>query len=1032
MDTPQFFESLCTSNFSFLQAASHPEEYIEHACELGVAGIAITDIDTLAGVVRAHSAARERGLPFRIGAQISLRNSYLDSAQSGPPITIAAYPTCRTSYGRLCRLLSIPKLKREKETLSVEEVIAHSHGLAITLIATHPEHNLALGRLIESLPDKQMVSVALIHEYGDPRTTSNSVYLAARHSLALLASSSPRMHTPERKRLLDVLTCVKHRCTLEQAGFKLERNGERYLKSPKEILHLYRSTPQAITRSMELLEMTSGFSLDQLRYEYPNEVTPSGISSAEYLRRLTFVGARERYPEGIPERVLELLEQEFGLINDLGYEKYFLTCYDIVKFARSKEILCQGRGAAANSAVCYCLGITSVDPARIDLLFARFVSRERNEPPDIDIDFEHERRGEVMQYIYDRFGRERAGLGCAVITYRTRSAVRDIGKALGLGNSAVDSLAKLVHRWTGNVVPPEDLIEIGLNPNDPCINLTFELAKELKGFPRHLTQHVGGFIICEHPLIETVPILTTGDEGRTIIEWDKDDIETLGMLKIDILALGMLSCIRRAIEYINQTKLLSPPLQFHSIPAEDPLVYDAVCNADTIGVFQIESRAQMSMLPRLKPRCFYDLVIQVAIVRPGPIQGNMVHPYLRRRAGLEIPHYPDERARSVLGKTLGVPLFQEQAMRLAIILAGFTPEEAEGLRRAMAAWKRDKGKIALFQARVVAGMVENGYSVEFAETCMQQIKGFSEYGFPESHAASFALLVYASAWIKVHYPAQFAAALINSQPMGFYAPAQIIHDLVRHGINVLPVDVFKSDWDCSIEPDGEMRLGMRVVKGLAREEGNRIAQLVRSEASLQTLTHSEIFAKLRDVSSLRTLELLAKADAFGSIDLSTRDALWIIRSLPPKALPLERAVLSNTTVALPQRSAQQSMFDDYRATGISLKAHPLSFIRPQLEKEGVLQISALRRFGSSKPTVSVCGVAFVKQRPSTAKGVVFISLEDETGITNLVVKPPVFERFRRTILMDRVLLIRGVLERVDAVTYINVESVQGRRVHAQG
>jgi error-prone DNA polymerase len=1035
MDTPQFFESLCTSNFSFLQAASHPEEYIERACELGVAGIAIADIDTLAGVVRAHSAARERSLPFRIGVQISVESSYLGSTQSGPPITIAVYPTCRTSYGRLCRLLSIPKLKKEKEkgVLSVEEFLAHSHGLAITLIATRPEHNLALNRLIESLPDKQLLSVALLHEYGDPRATDNSVYLAARHSLPLLASSSPKMHTPERKRLLDVLTCVKHRCTLEQAGLKLDKNGERYLKSPQQIAHLYRATPQAITRSMELLEMTSGFSLAQLRYEYPNEVTPHGISSADYLRRLTFAGAKDRYPDGVPERVAELLEQEFGLISDLGYEKYFLTCYDIVKFARSKGILCQGRGAAANSAVCYCLGITSVDPARIDLLFARFVSRERNEPPDIDIDFEHERRGEVMQYIYDRFGRERAGLGCAVITYRTRSAVRDIGKAVGLGNSAVDSLAKLVHRWTGNVVPPEDLIEIGLNPNDPSISLTFELAKELKGFPRHLTQHVGGFIICEHPLIETVPILTTGDQGRTIIEWDKDDIETLGMLKIDILALGMLSCIRRAIEYINQTRSLPTPLQFHSIPAEDPFVYDAICNADTIGVFQIESRAQMSMLPRLKPRCFYDLVIQVAIVRPGPIQGNMVHPYLRRRAGLETPYYPDERARSVLGKTLGVPLFQEQAMRLAIILAGFTPEEAEGLRRAMAAWKRDKGKIALFQARVVAGMIESGYSLEFAETCMQQIKGFSEYGFPESHAASFALLVYASAWIKVHYPAQFAAALINSQPMGFYAPAQIIHDLVRHGVNVLPVDTFKSDWDCTIEDtgdaNGKMRLGMRVIKGLSSAEGNRIAQLVRSETSLLALAPSEIFAKLRDVSSLRTLELLAKADAFRSIGLSTRDALWIIRALPPKALPLERAIMSNATAALPQRSAQQSMFDDYRATGVSLKAHPLSFIRPQLDKEGVLQISSLRRFGSSKPTVSVCGVAFVKQRPSTAKGVVFISLEDETGITNLVVKPPVFERFRRTILMDRVLLVRGVLERVDAVTYINVESVQGRRLN---
>ncbi len=1027
----EYFESLCTTNFSFLQGASHPEEYADRAAALGLAGIAVADSNSLAGIVRAHTTALEHRIPFRVGCRLSLYKTLPnvgDNREKSFHCEIAVYSTDRASYGKLCRLLSLGKLRAPKGScfILIEEFLQYSAGLAVTILAHDKTQHSTLNYIVEALSDRKLISVALINDYTDPRTARSTHDFANKHELPLIASADAVMHSVERKQLLDVLTCVRHGCTIEQAGFRLLKNAERYLKSPREIAHLFRNTPAAIVRSMELLEITSGFSLAQLKYEYPNEVTPPGVSALEHLKTLTYAGAKERFPSGIPDKVSKLLEDEFTLIAELKYEKYFLTCHDIVNFARAKGILCQGRGAAANSVVCYCLSITAVDPTRIDLLFARFISRERNEPPDIDIDFEHERRSEVMEYIYTRFGRERAGLGCAVITYRTRSAVRDIGKALGLGTATVDTLAKLVHRWTNNVVAPQDLIEAGLNPSDPTIELTFALAKQLKGFPRHLTQHVGGFIICEHPLIETVPILSTGAEGRTIIEWDKDDIETLGMLKIDILALGMLSCIRRAIEYINDIRTeKAPRLEFHTIPAEDPIVYDRICEADTIGVFQIESRAQMSMLPRLKPRCFYDLVIEVAIVRPGPIQGNMVHPYLRRRNGLEEPHYPDDRARSVLGKTLGVPLFQEQAMRLAIVLADFTPEEAEGLRRAMAAWKRDKGRIALFNARVVAGMVANGYTEKFAENCMNQIKGFSEYGFPESHAASFALLVYASAWIKTHYPVQFAAALLNSQPMGFYAPAQIINDLTRHGIQTYPIDIIYSGWDCSIMQCGSMRLGFRMIKGISENEARAVAAYMKIEKRNAEKSIPELLATLRDLSSIGTLELLAKSDAFRSLGLSSRDALWAIKALPPKVLPLEAVLRANDASLLPEKSLQQSMFDDFAKTGVSLRAHPLNFIRERLTKRGVVTIETLRSFKNSRPNVAVAGIAFVKQRPGTAKGMLFISLEDETGITNLVVKPQIFERFRRDILLRQALLVRGVLERVDAVTYINVTHIQG-------
>jgi error-prone DNA polymerase len=949
---------------------------------------------------------------------------------------------------------------------------------------------------VDGVQDKQCVSLALSRNYGHlerhylHELTSLSRYL----SVPLVATGNIYYHSPERRALQDVLTCIRERCSIDAAGFRLLQNAERWMKPVPEIHRLFKEYPQALKRSIEIAEWCEGFSLSQLEYDYPEEVCPQHVTPIQHLSSLVERGLHERYPlprypHGPPDKVKHLISEELALIEELHYEKYFLTCYEIVRFARSKGILCQGRGAAANSAVCFCLGITAVDPMVIDTLFARFISRERNEPPDIDIDFEHERREEVIQYIYERFGREHAGLTCEVITYRQRSAIRDVGKVLGLPNETVDALAKTIHRWTNYHVPEEDLRALGLHGHSQTIRNAFLLAQQLCGFPRHLSQHVGGFIIAQEPLCEMVPIGNAGMESRTIIEWDKDDIEALGMLKIDILALGMLTCIRKALTLVNQHLLRTHdsryPLELHSIPPEDSSVYDMICRADTIGVFQIESRAQMSMLPRLKPRTFYDLVIEVAVVRPGPIQGNMVHPFLKRRAGLEKVSYPDQRVADILGKTLGVPLFQEQAMKLAVMLAQFTPGEAEQLRRAMAAWKRDKGVIATFRKRIIEGMQRNGYSEEFAEHCMNQIKGFSEYGFPESHAASFALLVYASAWLKCYFPAQFAAALINSQPMGFYAPSQIVRDAQDHHVPTLPIDVNISAWDCTIEythtdslhAAAALRLGFRLVKGLsknfvlllllAREKHGSFCSLQDLWQRIYHLGISQPGNELHLSSPLAMLSPLAEADAFQSLGLDQRTALWEIRSLPRVPASLSASVdiedsftlrsayltardISPTThtvpedtvrepppefatpsvtgaaqVPLPLLSTQQAMFKDYERTGLSLRAHPLQFVRPQLARRGASTALALRNRPLNARTqskaermVRVAGIAIVRQRPGTARGVVFITLEDETGISNLIIRPDVFEKYHRIIISSSSLLAEGILERVGEVVYV--------------
>lgn len=1059
---PDYVELQAASNFSMLRGASHPEEIVAAAAQLGYRGIALTDWCSLSGIVRAHTAAVHHGIRFYPGCRIALvdeRQLGEFVAAKGPAptpfaTTLLLYPKNRNGYGDLCSLLTIGKLRgRAGRCFLTLADLLPCIGQMATIIAPAPASLFTAAerrfceeltrQLLRVLPPRERPAVALTHysSSADARHIEAVSALAQAFNLDLIASNDVWYHAPERRMLHDVITCVREGTTVAAAGFRLAANGERHLKTPQEIARLFRRCPELLRNGMRFAERLQ-FSLDELRYEYPREILPAGKTPLEYLTERTWDGAAERYPRGVPETVRTQLAEEFKLIHELGYEKYFLTCYDIVRFARSRGILCQGRGAAANSAVCYCLGITSVDPAEIDLLFARFVSRERNEPPDIDIDFEHERREEVIQYIYERYGRHRAGLVCEVITYRHRSAIRDVGKALGLSLDLVGALAKSIHRWDKQHLTAGDLCAIGVDPQDRTVQQACALSRQLLGFPRHFSQHVGGFVISEQPLSRIVPIMNATMDGRTIIEWDKDDIELLGMLKIDILALGMLSCIRKSLEMINRGLPADARLALHSIPQNDPETYEMISRADTIGVFQIESRAQMSMLPRLKPSCFYDLVIEVAIVRPGPIQGNMVHPYLRRRKGLEKVSYPDKRVEEILGKTYGVPLFQEQAMRLAIVLAGCSPGEAEQLRRAMATWKRSTGTIAKFQEKIVNGMISNGYTREFAEICMHQIRGFSEYGFPESHAASFALLVYASSWLKRHYPAHFAAALLNSQPMGFYAPAQIISDARAHDVEIRPIDVNFSGWDCTIEnsDDGRyaLRLGLRLVKGLLEEQGRRIADASARHRRFSSI--SDLYLAVHnDASSIggasplsrSTLLKLASADAFQSMNLKSREALWQIRALPARPARLERAqhalLRSEAPPLLPPHSISEQVYDEYKASGFSLKTHPIALIRGILERRCVKSAAEIITNSRLRQgcEVWVAGLSIVRQRPGTARGVVFITLEDESGFCNLILMPDVYERFRHEVLSADALLAGGKLERADGVCYLNVRTLEG-------
>ncbi len=1014
---PAFAELGVASNFSFLRGASHADELVARAAALGLAGIGVADRNTLAGVVRAHRAAKEAGLRFLVGARLVTTDG----------TELLAWPADRAAYGRLSSLLTIGNRRAPKGEchLTLDDILAHAEGIWVALV---PPANLAaadlapvLARLRDSFGERLSLALAPLMRGDDAERFWRLAELGRATGVPLLASNDVLMHVRERRPLADVLTCIREHCTIDEAGLRLAANAERHLKGPAEMAALFARYPEALARSLAIMEACR-FSLEELRYEYPAEPVPEGMTPQQELESQTWKGAAWRYPDGIPESVQKQLRHEFELIEKRQYAPYFLTVYDIVRYARSPEvdILCQGRGSAANSTVCYCLGITEVDPTKHGLLFERFISMARNEPPDIDVDFEHERREEVIQYIYNKYTRERAGIAATVVSYRSRGALRDIGKALGLSGDTIAALSNNMWGSSFDGLDDDNAQEVGLDPAAPRLRLALDLAKEIRGFPRHLSQHVGGFVLTRGPLHEVVPIMNAAMEDRTNVEWDKDDLDTLGILKIDVLALGMLTALRKGFALMAQHHGIQRhdglPWKPADVPREDPETYQMLQKADAVGVFQVESRAQMSMLPRLKPKEFYDLVIEVAIVRPGPIQGGMVHPYLRRKQGKEAVTYPSEALKAVLHKTLGVPLFQEQAMKIAIVGAGFTPTESDGLRRAMATFRRN-GTIGLYEDKFINGMLANGYTRAFAESCFSQIKGFGDYGFPESHAASFALLAYVSAWMKCHHPAAFACALLNSQPMGFYAPAQIVSDLRAHGVEVRPVDVNASDWDCTLEGgravDGgkgpALRLGFRQVKGFGEADGEKLmAARGAGYAHPRDLVHR---AGLHP----SAVERLAEADAFAALGLSRRTSLWAAKGLGEAPPPLLRLLdgSNERPVQMPTATLGEEVVNDYAALRLTLREHPLGILRTALKARRVVTADQLAGIKNGA-RVTVAGLSITRQRPGEGH-VVFVTLEDETGIVNVVVRIPVYEAYRRAVLGASLLAVEGRVQAVGDV-----------------
>jgi len=1003
-----YIELHVTSNYAFLRGASHPEELFAQAARLGHTSLALTDPNSLAGIVRAWDAAKTTKLRLIIGCRLALTDG----------TSLLVYPTDRPAYSRLCRLLTLGKTRAGKGgcTLAWADLAAHGEGLIAILLPDQPDDTLAarLARLRQDFPGAGYLALTLRRRPNDAVRLRQLADLAA--GVPTVATGDVLYHVPERRILQDVVTCIREGCTIDAAGFRRERFADRHLKSPAEMARLFARHPDAVARTAEIASRCR-FDLSELRYQYPDEIEDPALTPQKTLEKLTWEGAATRYPDGLPETVAAQLRHELRLIAQLEYAPYFLTVNNIVRFAREKEILCQGRGSAANSAVCYVLGITAIDPTRNNLLFERFVSAERHEPPDIDVDFEHERREEVIQWVYDTYGRERAALCATVARYRARGAVREVGKVLGLTEDVTGALASQVWGWSNDGVAEEHAAELNMNLDDRRLRMTLELARELIGFPRHLGQHPGGFVLTRERLDDLVPIEPAAMEQRQVIEWDKDDIDALRFMKVDVLGLGMLGCMRRAFDLLKEHR--GQDLDIASIPAEDPQTYEMICHADTLGVFQIESRAQMAMLPRMKPKTLYDLVIQVAIVRPGPIQGDMVHPYLRRREKLEPVTYPTAELEHVLGKTLGVPLFQEQAMRVAIVCAGFTPSEADQLRRSMATFKMTGG-VSKFRDKLIRGMAEKGYDPAFAERTFSQIEGFGSYGFPESHAASFALIAYASSWMKCHHPDVFCAALLNAQPMGFYAPAQIVRDAQAHGVTVRPVCINASRWDCTLEPDGKflaVRLGLRMVKGFANADG---AQL----AGCRTAPYTSVEELWRRTGlTPPTLEELAEADAFAALGLDRRGALWAIRALRDEMLPLFAAASGmlpefvEPPVVLPPMTAGREVVEDYATTGLTLRAHPVSFLRRELQARGMITCAALKTTRDGR-RVSVPGIVLVRQRPGSAKGVMFITVEDETGIANIIVWPSVFERQRRLILSAGMIACQGQVQREGEVIHV--------------
>jgi error-prone DNA polymerase len=999
-----YAELHCLSNFTFLRGASRVEELVERAASLGYAALAITDECSVAGVVRAHVAAKDHGLKLIVGAEFRLEDG----------LRCVLLACNRAGYGRLCRLITRGRRAAPKGDYrlcrdDVAEVVGPpGDPLAASLLCLWlpgAAPGTAEARWLAGLfPDRLWIAVELLTTGKDRRRLETLQALGGELHLPLVAAGDVHMHARGRRALQDVLTATRHRTTVECAGFALHPNGERHLRPLARIAELH---PPGLLQATLDVAARCTFSLDELRYEYPREIVPEGYTPASWLRALTEQGMRRRWPAVVPEAVRRAVDHELGLIAELQYEPYFLTVQDIVRFARSRDILCQGRGSAANSAVCFCLGITEVDPARMSLLFERFISKERNEPPDIDVDFEHERREEVIQYLYGKYGRHRAALTATVISYRPRSALRDVAKAMGLDPLQVDALARSMQWWDGSRIDEGRVREAGLDPQSPVLSRVLTLARELLGFPRHLSQHVGGFVIARDLLEELVPVENAAMDDRTVIQWDKDDLDALGLLKVDVLGLGMLTAIRRAFDLVHAFRDRRWTLA--GVPADDPLVYEMIGQADTVGVFQIESRAQMAMLPRLKPSSYYDLVIEVAIIRPGPIQGDMVHPYLRRRAGLEDVRYPSPEVEGVLRRTLGVPIFQEQVMQLAIVAAGFTPGEADQLRRAMAAWKR-KGGLGHFEERLIRGMRERGYAEEFARRIFQQIQGFGEYGFPESHAASFALLVYVSAWLKHYEPAAFTAALLNSQPMGFYAPSQLVQDARRHGVEVRPVEVHASDWDCTLErvedaADPALRLGLRLVKGLSPGAAGR---LLTARAR-----HGRRFENAQQLAELARLDRremgsLAAAGALASFGGHRHRAAWQVAGLerPLPVLP-EVRIAEALPLLRPPREGED-IVADYAHTGLTLRRHPVALLRKQLGERGIVDSGVLRA-SADGTLVRSAGLVITRQRPGSAD-VTFVTLEDEFGSINVIVWRDLAERQRRPLVGSRLLGVAGKLQ----------------------
>lgn len=1076
---PGFFEMGARTNFSFLEGASGPEEMVIQAALLGLSGLGIADRNSVAGVVRVHSQAKviaedyerdrrenrqraDRGEPEKpllkpIPVQPGARLVFTD----GTP-DILAYPQNRRGWANLCRLLSAGNLRSEKGscTLFKSDLFDWHEEM---LLAVLPDRDLSdhagrderqradlqtlLADLKSRCRDRLYLAMSACYDGKDRLVMAELSLLAKNLRIPLLATNEPVYHHESRRPLADVVVAIRNHVTIAEAGLLLSANAERHLKTGAEMVRNFRHYPDAIGNTEKFFRRLS-FSLDELKYLYPHE-TVVGETPTQTLERLTWEGAAVRFPTGVSEKATRQIHHELSLIRDKEYEPYFLTIRKIMEFARSKGILCQGRGSAANSTVCYCLGITDVNPEKTTLLFERFLSTERHEPPDIDVDFEHERRQEVIEYIYETYGKEHAGLTAAVTTYRTRSAGREVAKAFGLSEDVQAALAGSVWGWWTHGLSEDQAKAAGLDMTDRTTRRVMDYTRVLMGFPRHLSQHVGGFVITRDRLDEVVPIMNTAMKGRYMIEWDKDDIDTVGMFKIDVLALGMLTCLRKAFDLLllhyDQKKTLAD-LGNKDHEDGEP-VFDMICRADTIGVFQIESRAQMSMLPRLRPRVFYDLVIEVAIVRPGPIQGDMVHPYLKRRQNPAAVTYPSEELRQVLKRTLGVPLFQEQAMQIAITAAGFSGGEADRLRRAMATFKRT-GKVEEFRDKMVAGMLENGYEREFAERCFSQIMGFGEYGFPESHAASFALLVYASCWVKTYYPDVFCAAILNSQPMGFYAPAQLVRDAREHGVRVLPVDINHSDWDSvlegsdafdrrAIEPRHRemvsvirttkaVRLGFSLLKGLNKEE---MKTFVASRGTGYT-TVRDLW--LRSGLSRAAIERLADADAFGSIGLNRRNALWAVKALNEKSaaekLPLfdraDRADLQKEAeMRLPEMLPGEQVIEDYRALSLSLKAHPVSFLREEFMRQGVTSSRDLETAPKGR-RITISGLVLVRQRPGSAKGVIFMTVEDETGVANAIIWPKIFEKYRPVVMGARLVKIRGRLQRESGVIHVVAEHLE--------